>query len=231
MPGQSVSPTPSRVRIGIDYTATQSSGQRSGYLLLGTQIPLVSLRSSNLNYLWTNGSSMIYRRGLLLLGLGGVLGLGSSGRTGRVGLAVSVASTAGEDKFAGTALYPPSPPLEEGMLRVSELHSLYYAVYGCPEGEPALVVHGGPGGGTSPAMARYFDPHRYRVVLVDQRGAGKSQPSACIEDNTTQALVRDFELVRERLGIDRWLVFGGSWGSTLSLAYAVSLPTAPSSRR
>ena len=167
---------------------------------------------------------MIYRRSLLLLGLGGALGLGS-GRSGRAGLALSVASAAGEDKFAGTALYPPSPPLEEGMLRVSELHSLYYAVYGSPEGKPALVVHGGPGGGTSPAMARYFDPQRYRVVLVDQRGSGRSLPSACIEDNNTQALVRDFELVRERLGIDRWLVFGGSWGSTLSLAYAVRLTT------
>lgn len=163
---------------------------------------------------------MICRSCLLLLGVGGVVGLGGR-RLGVRGLARS-ASADSQDKFAGTALYPASPPLEEGQLAVSELHSLYYAVYGNPEGKPALVVHGGPGGGTSPAMARYFDPESYRVVLVDQRGSGRSRPSACVDENTTQDLVRDFEAVRELLGVDRWLVFGGSWGSTLALTYAVT---------
>jgi proline iminopeptidase len=108
-----------------------------------------------------------------------------------------------------------------GMLQVSDLHSIHYSMYGNPDGKPVLFVHGGPGGGTDPAMARYFDPAYYQIVLVDQRGCGKSVPFASVEDNCTPALVTDFEKLRAELGVDKWLVFGGSWGSTLSLAYAV----------
>jgi alpha/beta hydrolase fold len=125
------------------------------------------------------------------------------------------------DKFKDTSMYPPPPLIEEGMLKVSDRHSIYYHVYGNPKGKNALFVHGGPGGGTDAAMARYFDPQIYRVILVDQRGCGKSLPFADLEDNNTQALISDFEKIRVKLEVDTWLVFGGSWGSTLSLAYAV----------
>jgi proline iminopeptidase len=109
-------------------------------------------------------------------------------------------------------------------LRVSDLHELYYEQAGNPGGKPAVFLHGGPGGGIEPAYRRYFDPARYRVVLFDQRGAGKSTPWASLEQNTTQDLVADIERLRVHLGIERWLVFGGSWGSTLALAYAESQP-------
>lgn len=137
---------------------------------------------------------------------------------------MSVAKKPNTDKFFGTSMYPAPPLLEEGMLQVSDRHSIYYSVHGNPNGKPALFVHGGPGGGTDPSHARYFDPAKYKVVLVDQRGCGKSLPFADLEDNNTPALVEDFEKVRTKLGIDKWLVFGGSWGSTLGLAYSV-IPT------
>jgi len=126
--------------------------------------------------------------------------------------------------FDDTALYPQPELLSSGSVPVSELHTLYYEEYGNPNGKPVLFVHGGPGGGTSPENARYFDPAVYRVILVDQRGCGKSTPFAELRDNTTWDLVNDFETLRKRLQIEKWMVFGGSWGSTLGLTYAISHP-------
>ena len=117
-------------------------------------------------------------------------------------------------------LYPPIEPFDAGMLRVSDLHEIYYEVSGAPDGKPVVVCHGGPGGGTTPSMRRYFDPERYRIILFDQRGCGKSRPHAELNENTTWALIDDMEALRRHLGIERWQVFGGSWGSTLALAYA-----------
>jgi len=121
-------------------------------------------------------------------------------------------------------LYPEIQPYATGRLRVSALHELYYEESGNPAGKPVVFLHGGPGGGTEPKYRRYFDPARYRIVLFDQRGCGKSTPFASLEDNTTWHLVSDIEALRERLGIERWQVFGGSWGSTLALAYAETHP-------
>lgn len=128
-----------------------------------------------------------------------------------------------------TALYPPIEPYEHGMLDVGDGNLVYWEVCGNPAGKPALVVHGGPGSGCSPGVRRYFDPARYRVVLFDQRGCGRSTPHAGdpatdIRHNTTEHLLADMERLREHLGIDRWLLFGGSWGSTLILAYAERHP-------
>ena len=121
-------------------------------------------------------------------------------------------------------LYPPIEPYDEGTLPVSEVHTLYYEQSGNPDGTPVVFLHGGPGGGTKGDYRQYFDPEAYRIVLFDQRGAGRSTPHASLEENTTWHLVADMELLRERLGIDRWVVFGGSWGSTLALAYAETHP-------
>jgi proline iminopeptidase len=121
--------------------------------------------------------------------------------------------------------YPEIAPFETGRLRVDDLHELHFEQYGNPAGKPAVFVHGGPGGGTTPAQARFWDPSRYRVVLFDQRGCGKSTPHASLERNTTWHLVADMERLRKHLGISRWQVFGGSWGSTLGLAYAETHPT------
>jgi proline iminopeptidase len=116
--------------------------------------------------------------------------------------------------------YPPIEPYDEGTLAVSPVHNIYYEQVGNPDGLPVVFLHGGPGGGIIPDYRRFFDPQAYRVVLFDQRGAGRSTPHASLEDNTTWHLVSDIERLREHLGIERWLVFGGSWGSTLALAYA-----------
>ena len=121
-------------------------------------------------------------------------------------------------------LYRPIEPYNSGHLRVSPLHEIYYEECGNPKGKPALFVHGGPGAGAGKDSRRFFDPRRYRIVLFDQRGGGRSRPHASLEVNTTWHLVEDIEKVREHLGIERWLVFGGSWGSTLALAYAQSQP-------
>ncbi len=121
-------------------------------------------------------------------------------------------------------LYPPIKPYRTGRLRVSELHEIYFEESGNPQGKPALFLHGGPGGGTDPKMRRFFDPAHYRIVLIDQRGCGKSRPHAELAENTTWHLIEDIERLREHLGIHRWLVFGGSWGSTLALAYAETHP-------
>jgi len=122
-------------------------------------------------------------------------------------------------------LYPPIEPYNSGMLKVSPLHTLYFEESGNPEGKPVVFLHGGPGGGTNPRCRRFFDPKKYRIVLFDQRGCGKSTPHAELTDNTTWDLVADIERLREHLGIGRWQVFGGSWGSTLALAYAETHPT------
>jgi proline iminopeptidase len=121
-------------------------------------------------------------------------------------------------------LYPEIEPYRTGRLRVSDLHEIYFEESGNPAGKPAIFVHGGPGGGTEPKQRRFFDPQAYRIVLFDQRGCGKSTPHACLEENTTWHLIADMEALREHLGIARWQVFGGSWGSTLSLAYAEKHP-------
>jgi len=131
----------------------------------------------------------------------------------------------GIDKFARTKLFPPLAPYDKQYIKVSDIHTVHFTQYGNPKGKPVIFVHGGPGGGTDPAMARYFDPQIYRIILVDQRGCGESTPFADLTDNTTYDSVRDFEKIREKLKIDRWQVFGGSWGSTLALAYATEHPS------
>jgi proline iminopeptidase len=125
---------------------------------------------------------------------------------------------------ARRTLYPEIEPYRTGRLRVSDLHEIHFEECGNPQGKPAIFVHGGPGGGTEPKQRRFFHPEAYRIVLFDQRGCGKSTPHACLEENTTWHLIADMEALREHLGIDRWQVFGGSWGSTLSLAYAEKHP-------
>jgi len=121
-------------------------------------------------------------------------------------------------------LYPPIDAHHSFRLKVSDLHEIHVEESGNPGGTPVVFVHGGPGGGTEPWQRRFFDPARYRIVLFDQRGCGRSTPHAELRENTTWDLVADMERIREHLGIDRWVVFGGSWGSTLSLAYAETHP-------
>jgi proline iminopeptidase len=121
-------------------------------------------------------------------------------------------------------LFPEIEPYDTGYLRVDELHSVYFEQCGNPRGKPALFVHGGPGGGANPVHRRFWNPADYRVVLFDQRGCGRSTPHAELQNNTTWDLVQDMERIREHLGIERWQLFGGSWGSTLSLTYAEQHP-------
>lgn len=120
--------------------------------------------------------------------------------------------------------YPPIEPYRQGTLSVSDLHTLHFEEVGNPEGKPVVFLHGGPGGGTVPFYRQFFNPDRWRVVLFDQRGCGKSTPHAELTDNTTWDLVDDIERLRSHLHIDQWTVFGGSWGSTLALAYAQTYP-------
>jgi proline iminopeptidase len=121
-------------------------------------------------------------------------------------------------------LYPAIEPFDRGFLKVSDLHTIYYEQAGNPKGKKALFLHGGPGGGLDADYRRYFDPEKWHVVLFDQRGSGQSTPHAELRENTTWDLVADAEKLRDKLGIDRWMVFGGSWGSTLALAYAQTHP-------
>ena len=123
-----------------------------------------------------------------------------------------------------SALYPPIEPYRQGMLDVGDGHHVYWELCGNPEGRPAVFLHGGPGSGSSPVHRRLFDPTRYNVLLFDQRGCGRSTPHAGLDANTTQHLVADIERLRALLGAERWLVFGGSWGSSLGLAYAEAHP-------
>ncbi|MEO8038026.1 MAG: prolyl aminopeptidase [Betaproteobacteria bacterium] len=123
-----------------------------------------------------------------------------------------------------TELYPEIEPFACGWLRLDATHEMYWETSGNPDGLPVLFLHGGPGSGASPSHRRFFDPTRYRIVMFDQRGAGRSTPLGAITDNTTPHLVADIERLRSHLGIERWLVFGGSWGSTLALAYGEMHP-------
>ncbi|SFL13525.1 proline iminopeptidase [Loktanella salsilacus] len=127
-------------------------------------------------------------------------------------------------KSAVAYLYPPLDPFDQRIVDVGDGHKVYVEQCGNPVGIPVVVLHGGPGGGCSPAMRRYFDPAKYRIVLFDQRGCGRSRPHASVVANTTWHLVADIELIRVTLGIDRWIVFGGSWGATLALIYAQTHP-------
>ena len=122
------------------------------------------------------------------------------------------------------SLFPAIEPYLRGMLQVDELHTVYWEESGNPQGQPVLFLHGGPGAGTSPVHRQFFDPEHYRIVLFDQRGAGKSIPLGEYRQNTTQLLIDDIEKIRQMLAIDQWLVFGGSWGSTLALAYGEAFP-------
>jgi proline iminopeptidase len=125
-------------------------------------------------------------------------------------------------------LYPPTEPYDRGTLAVGAGHTLYYEQCGNPAGKPALFLHGGPGGGGDVNARRFFDPSGYRIVIFDQRGSGRSRPAGSLAANTTWHLIADIECLRRQLGVRRWLVFGGSWGSTLALAYAETHPEAVS---
>ena len=118
-------------------------------------------------------------------------------------------------------LYPPIEPYNEFFLKVSKLHTIYVEESGNPTGKPVIFLHGGPGGGSEPIYRQYFNPQKWRIIIFDQRGCGKSLPHAELEENTTWDLVNDIEMIRKYLKIDSWVVFGGSWGSTLSLSYAI----------
>jgi proline iminopeptidase len=133
------------------------------------------------------------------------------------------------DKFSGQKraaahLFPPIDPFDQRMLDVGDGHQIYVEQCGNPDGAPVVVLHGGPGGGCSPAMRRYFSPEDWRIILFDQRGCGRSRPHASVRGNTTWHLVADIERIRHTLGIERWAVFGGSWGATLGLVYAETHP-------
>jgi proline iminopeptidase len=126
-------------------------------------------------------------------------------------------------------LYDQIEPYQHGMLKVSKIHDIYYEQCGNPNGQPAVFLHGGPGGGLIAKYRSFFDPDAYRIVLFDQRGSGNSVPHASLEENTTWHLVSDIERLRQHLGIEKWMVFGGSWGSTLALTYAQTHPERVSS--
>ncbi len=128
------------------------------------------------------------------------------------------------DAITRPNLHPAREPFDSAMMEMSDGHRVFVEQSGCVKGKPVVLLHGGPGGGCSPSMRRYFDPDIYRSVLFDQRGCGKSTPFASVENNTTWDLVADIERIRERLGIEKWVVFGGSWGATLALLYAQTHP-------
>lgn len=136
----------------------------------------------------------------------------------------SVVILFGASTQASSELWPELKPYKTGYLKVSELHEIYYQLGGNPEGKPVMVLHGGPGVGCSPGMFRFFNPEKFHIVLHDQRGAGRSKPYAETKENTTQHLVEDIERLRQHLGLGKVIVFGGSWGSTLALAYAETYP-------
>ncbi|MBL8770004.1 MAG: prolyl aminopeptidase [Phenylobacterium sp.] len=121
-------------------------------------------------------------------------------------------------------LFPDNEPFASGYLSTGGPHEVFYEECGNPQGKPCVILHGGPGGAINPTMRRFFDPAKWRMALFDQRGCGKSRPNASLDDNTTWALVDDIERLRRHLGVEKWCVFGGSWGSTLALAYAIRHP-------
>ncbi|RAK51238.1 prolyl aminopeptidase [Phenylobacterium deserti] len=121
-------------------------------------------------------------------------------------------------------LFPDNDPFSSGWLSTGGPHEIYYEECGRPDGKPCVILHGGPGGAVNPTMRRFFDPKKWRMALFDQRGCGRSRPNASLDDNTTWSLIEDIERLREHLGIEKWTVFGGSWGSTLALAYAITHP-------
>ncbi len=127
-------------------------------------------------------------------------------------------------KRTSELLYPPIDPFDQRMLDVGDGHRLYVEQCGRRDGTPVVVLHGGPGGGCSPSMRRYFDPETYRIILFDQRGCGRSRPHASVDANTTWHLVADIEAIRDALGLERFIIFGGSWGATLALVYAITHP-------
>ena len=126
--------------------------------------------------------------------------------------------------MAREQLYPPIEPYQTGKLELDGRHTMYWEESGNPDGEPVVFLHGGPGAGATPAHRRFFDPGHYRIIIYDQRGAGRSEPSGELTDNTTPHLIADLETLRDRCAVDRWLLFGGSWGSTLALAYGEAHP-------
>ena len=121
-------------------------------------------------------------------------------------------------------LFPDNEPYASGWLSTGGPHEVFYEECGNPKGKPCVILHGGPGGAINPTMRRFFDPAKWRMALFDQRGCGRSRPNASLDDNTTWALIDDIERLREHLGVEKWCVFGGSWGSTLALAYAIKHP-------
>lgn len=121
-------------------------------------------------------------------------------------------------------LFADNEPFASGWLPPADRHEIYYEECGNPHGKPCVILHGGPGGAINPTMRRFFDPAKWRMALFDQRGCGKSRPNASLEDNTTWTLIEDIERLRVHLGVEKWCVFGGSWGSTLALAYAIKHP-------
>jgi proline iminopeptidase len=125
---------------------------------------------------------------------------------------------------ARRGLFMENEPFATGWLPTDGPHEIYYEECGRPDGKPCVILHGGPGGAINPTMRRFFDPAKWRMALFDQRGCGKSRPNASLQDNTTWALIEDIERLREHLGVEKWCVFGGSWGSTLALAYAITHP-------
>jgi len=122
------------------------------------------------------------------------------------------------------SLFPDNEPYASGWLATGGPHEIFYEECGNPNGKPCVILHGGPGGAINPTMRRFFDPAKWRMALFDQRGCGKSRPNASLDDNTTWSLIEDIERLREHLGVEKWWVFGGSWGSTLALAYAIKHP-------
>lgn len=122
-------------------------------------------------------------------------------------------------------LYPELETIKQNSIKVDDLHEIYYEICGNQNGEPVVFLHGGPGSGCNPSQRRFFDPKHYMIILIDQRGCGRSKPLGETKNNTTMDLVSDIDLIRQKLGIDQWLVFGGSWGSTLALAYAIKHPS------
>ena len=165
---------------------------------------------------------MLRARGPMLIAL--IRGVATTSLAGR-GTLVGTGTLGGLGRGDALAtLYPPIEPYKTGRLDVGSGHSVYYEECGNKAGKPVVFIHGGPGGGCTEGNRCFFDPALYRIILIDQRGAGRSTPTADLTDNTTWELVKDLETLRETLGIDKWMCFGGSWGSTLSLVYAIKHP-------